>query len=73
MFKGMAMKIIRWDDNLFTTGGYNKTLYRLNKTEHTSMFWKKNLDPSFGWAIPFVTNAKYKISWGMTGLDFEEM
>lgn len=26
-----------------------------------------------GWALPFVTGHKYKIHWGFTGLDFEEM
>jgi hypothetical protein len=69
----MGFKVIRWDDELFTTGGYNKTLYRNNKTEHSSFFFKKAGDPKMGWAVPFVTNAKYKISFGMTGLDFEEM
>jgi hypothetical protein len=72
LFFGMGFKVIRWDDELFSTGQYNKTLYRNNKTEHSSFFFKKSLDPSMGWAIPFVTNHKYKISFGMTGLDFEE-
>ena len=26
-----------------------------------------------GWAIPFVTGHKYKISWGFTGIDFNQM
>ena len=26
-----------------------------------------------GWATPFVTGHKYKIHWGLTGLDFEQM
>jgi len=26
-----------------------------------------------GWAAPLVTGHKYKIHWGMTGLDFEGM
>jgi len=25
------------------------------------------------WAVPFVTGHKYKISWGYTGLDFDQM
>jgi hypothetical protein len=69
----MAMKVIRWDDHLFTTGGYNKTAYRWNKTEHSSFLFKDGVDPSNGWAVPFITNAKYKVHWGLTGLDFEEM
>jgi len=24
-----------------------------------------------GWAVPFVTGHKYKISWGFTGIDFD--
>jgi len=24
-----------------------------------------------GWAVPFVTGHKYKISWGYTGIDFD--
>lgn len=72
---GMAMKVIRWDDDLFDTNGgaYNKTLYQANKTEHSSFFFKKSLDPAMGWAVPFVTGHKYKISFGMTGLDFEQL
>jgi hypothetical protein len=73
----MAFKVIRWDDELLIENGgtYNKTLIEkgANKTEHGSFFFKKSLDPSMGWAIPFVTNHKYKISFGMTGLDFEEL
>ena len=25
------------------------------------------------WAVPFVTGHKYNISWGYTGLDFDQM
>lgn len=27
----------------------------------------------FGWVSPFVTGYKYKIHWGETGLDYDEM
>lgn len=37
------------------------------------MFFKKSGDPSNGWAVPFVTGHKYKIHFGMTGLDYEQM
>jgi hypothetical protein len=72
---GMAMKVIRWDDELFAANGEarNKTEYQANKTEHASFFFKKKFDPAMGWAIPFVTNHKYKISFGMTGVDFEQL
>jgi len=34
---------------------------------------KPALDPSYGWVIPFVTGHKYKVHWGVTGLDFTSM
>jgi hypothetical protein len=72
---GMAMKVIRWDDELLVENGgtLNKTAIEkgANKSEHSSFFFKKAGDPAMGWAIPFVTKHKYKISFGMTGLDFE--
>lgn len=49
------------------------TEYINNRTNHGSIFFKEKLDPSNGWAIPFVTGHKYKMSWGHTGLDFEKM
>ena len=37
------------------------------------MLFKPKKDPMNGWATPFVTGHKYKIHWGMTGIDFEQM
>ena len=37
------------------------------------MFYKPKLDPAHGWATPFVTGHKYKIHWGQTGLDYDQM
>jgi hypothetical protein len=37
------------------------------------MIFKESGDPSNGWATPFVTGHKYKISFGMTGLDYEKL
>ena len=37
------------------------------------MFFTLKLDPANGWAVPFVTGHKYKIHFGMTGLDYEEL
>lgn len=37
------------------------------------MSFKKSLDPKNGWATPFVTGHKYKIHFGMTGLDYEKL
>lgn len=68
--KGMSMMILPWDDDILAAQS-NITEYRLNKTAHTDMFWKKK--NTFGWALPWITGHKYKISWGTTGIDFEKM
>jgi hypothetical protein len=64
------MKILNWDDSI-TSAQSNLTTYR-NAATHSDMFWKSKLDPK-GWALPWVTGHKYKISFGGTGIDFEKM
>jgi hypothetical protein len=79
MFRGMGFKILRYDDdiraefgdNITAYLGGNMTNYTSIKEQHGSMIFKKSKDPSNGWATPFVTGHKYKISFGMTGLDYE--
>jgi hypothetical protein len=34
--------------------------------------FRQNLDPSFSWAMPYVTGHKYKIHWS-NGIDFSTM
>jgi len=67
----MGFKILRWEDRDLQGYGMNETLYMNNKSEYATIIFKKKLDPGMGWATPFVTGHKYKIHWGMTGLDFE--
>ena len=57
----MAFRAARYDDELFTTGGYNKTEYIQNFSSFSNIFYKEKLDPSNGWAVPFVTGHKYRI------------
>lgn len=66
----MGFKILRYDDNIVAEYG-NKTEYLKNKTNYGTMIFKTKLDPANGWATPFVTGHKYKIHFGMTGLDYE--
>lgn len=68
----MGFKIVRYDDDIVADHG-NKTEYLANKTHYSTMLFKDKLDPSNGWATPFVTGHKYKIHFGMTGLDYEEL
>lgn len=67
------MKVLRYDDSNLAEYGNNATEYEANKTEHSTVIFKMKTDPKNGWAIPFVTGHKYKLSWGQTGLDFEKM
>lgn len=72
LFRMMGFKILRYDDSIVAEYG-NKTEYLLNKTNYGTMFYKLSGDPSNGWATPFITGHKYKIHFGMTGLDYEQL
>ena len=77
----MGFKILRYDDdvraefgdNVTAYLGGNMTNYTSIKEQHGSMSFKKKLDPRNGWATPFVTGYKYKIHFGLTGLDYEKL
>lgn len=70
----MGFKILRYDDSVLAEYyGGNKTLYTADKSQHSTILFKEKLDPMNGWATPFVTGHKYKIHFGMTGLDYEEL
>jgi hypothetical protein len=71
----MRFNVLRYDDDMFLEGGgtINKTEYLLNETNYGLFEFRPKLDPSAGWAIPIVTGHKYKIHFGVTGLDFESL
>ena len=69
----MGFKVIRYDDDVIAEYGGNKTEYVTVKSYHSSFPFKLKLDPSNGWAVPFVTGHKYKFHFGMTGLDYERL
>ena len=64
--------MLRYDDSQIAEYG-NVTDLHNNKTAHATIIFKEKSDPGNGWATPFVTGHKYKLHWGMTGLDFETM
>ena len=72
LFKGMGFKVLRYDDDIVAEYG-NKTEYLANKSHYSTIQFKEKLRPMNGWALPFVTGHKYKIHFGMTGLDYEEL
>jgi hypothetical protein len=75
LFTGMYNYVVRYDDELFLEGGgaINRTEYLLDKENYGELEFRPKSDPANGWPTPFVTGHKYKIHWGVTGLDFEEM
>lgn len=69
----MGFRILRYDDEVLANYANVTADYIDNKSNYASMQWKKKQDPGRGWATPFVTGHKYKIHFGMTGLDYEQM
>jgi hypothetical protein len=65
----MEIRIVPYDDNLWTTPAEKET-YLFNKTKYGNIIWKKDWDT---WAAAYVTGHKYKVHWGQTGLDWEQL
>jgi hypothetical protein len=72
LFRGMGFKVLPYDDEILNKYA-NISDYTQNKSNYGSYIFTLKLDPKDGWAAPFLTGHKYKIHWGMTGLDYEEM
>ena len=62
---------MKWDDDIISQ--VNLTEYLLNISNYAVVPFKEKMRPEKSWAIPFVTGHKYKISWGYTGIDFDQM
>lgn len=74
LFSGMALKILKWDDSLFANmDDTQKQAHLDDRSNYSTIIFKPKLDPSNGWATPFVTNHKYKFHFGLTGLNFEKL
>lgn len=68
----MGLKILRMDDHVLAEHA-NVTEYINNKSNYATINFKEKQDPGNGWAAPFVTGKKYKIHFGQTGLDYEQL
>ena len=64
------MKIMQWDDTAYTRADLD--LLKEDPVNYSVVPYRPKLDPTKGWAMPFVTGKKYKIHW-KEGLDFEKM
>jgi len=73
LMTGMAMRVLPFDDEIFANGTVNKTEYILNRTNHGIVKFRPKLDPMNNWAIPLITGHKYRLSWGSSGIDWEQM
>ena len=68
------MRFIRYDDDFFgVMSNETQQEWLVTKSNYGQVNYKPKKDPANGWATPLVTGHKYKIHWGMTGLDFEGM
>lgn len=66
----MEFKIIKYDDTIVNPlNETEKTEYLLNNTAYSLVPFKTKKNPSSAWAMPYVTNHKYKVHWRY-GLDF---
>jgi hypothetical protein len=74
LFSGMGFKVLKYDDDVIGAMDADaKEAYLLDKSNYGTMPFKKFGPPGNSWATPFVTGHKYKIHWGITGLDFTRM
>jgi len=75
-----GLKILPYDDDIINA--FNMTMnettnttelddYKLDRENYATIEWKK-VEPSY-WAVPFVTGHKYKVHFGLTGVDYETM
>lgn len=70
----MPMNILKFDYatvNAFSTPDA-KLAYINDKTQYSDIFFKEKLKPMNGWAVPFVTGHRYRVSWA-NNLDFTRM
>jgi len=68
----MSLNILKYDD-IYVSSKLNKTAFLLDKTEYSEIGQKEKLDPSESWTVPFLTGHKYKIHFGVTGINFENI
>lgn len=73
MFNLMELKVIKIDESI--VGSMSETdlaTYYEDTDEYSVIPFKPKLDPINGWAVPFVTNHRYKLHWRY-GIDFTQM
>ena len=72
VFNGIGLKVLRYDDDLLAAQE-DLEAYEDDKDNYATIEFKMEDRPMNGWATPFVTGHKYKLHWGLYGLDFDGM
>ncbi len=70
IFYNMELKVLKVDESLLNSmDPITLNNYFDNKSSYSVIPFKTRSNPNNGWAVPFVTNHKYKLHWRF-GLDF---
>lgn len=69
----MELKVLKLDQSLLSSMDPITYVNYLNDSASYSVLpFKTRQDPNNGWAVPFVTNHRYKVHWRF-GIDFTQM
>lgn len=66
------MNIYSYDRTLEESNGFDKDAFFADHSNRSQIFWKEKLKPSNGWAVPYVTGHRYRLTWA-NDLDFTRM
>lgn len=67
------MNIIQYDLNTVNVmSEADLTNLKTDSASRSKIFWKDKLKPNNGWAVPYVTGHRYRLTWA-NDLDFTQM
>ena len=71
---GMGFKILRYDDSIVgEMTSDDLVAYHGTRSNFGTILFKEKTNPGNSWTMPLVTGHKYRVHWGITGVDFESM
>ena len=69
----MNLNILPFDNPMINAMSTTKTeAYIADTSKYSFIPWKDKLKPNNGWAVPYVTGHKYRVTWA-NDLDFTQM
>jgi len=67
------MRVLLYDESITSSMTSSElSQYEEEIPNHSNFVYRQQVDPVSGWAMPFVTGHRYKLTWG-SGLDFTNM